>query len=289
MRTQKFMHKRIYILVILAFFAVNISVNDIYAQKMPKQKSTKISKRYKTKEAKYEAAKAFYTKGAYLSAAQLFEEVYPLYITSPEAENILFLFASSYMKNHDYQMAAFHFKDYLRRYPQSHRTEEACFLAAKCYYMNSPDYNLDQSDSHLAIEDLEVFLNSFPGSQFNEEANAMVDSLRNKLAKKDFKIACMYYNTGSYQAAQVSFNNLFKDYPYSPFTEEALLYLVKNNYEYAQKSIESKKLLRYQLTIDTKNKLRAHNAESKFLPEAEKLAAEAQKKIDKLLENNKVN
>ena len=289
MRAQKFMHKQLFIFVILTFFAVNLSTNEVYAAQKPKQKSTKVSKRYKTKEAKYEAAKAYYDKGAYLSAAQLFEEVYPLYLASPEAENILFLFADSYLKNHDYLMAAFHFKDYLRRYPQSYRTEDVSFLAAKCYYMNSPAYNLDQTDSYLAIEDLEVFLNAFPGSKYNEEANGMIDSLQNKLAKKNFKVACMYYNTGSYKAAQIAFNNLFKDFPYSVYTEESLYFLVKNSYEYAQKSIENKRLERYQMAIDNKNKLKAHNAESKFLPEAEKLATEAQKKMDKLLEINKIN
>jgi outer membrane protein assembly factor BamD len=255
-----------------------------FAEKKPKTNKGRISKRYKTKEAKYEAAKTYYAKGAYLSAAQLLEEIYPLYISSHEGENILFLFADSYMKNHDYLMAAFHFKDYLRRYPQSPRAEEASFLAARCYFFNSPAYNLDQTDSYLAIEDLEIFLNAYPSSKFQEEGNMMIDSLRNKLAKKDFNIALMYYNTGNHLAAQISFNNLFKDYPTSSYTEEIMYYLVKNSYEYAQKSIEEKKLERYQMTIDHKNKLKAYNAESKFLSDVEKIAGEAEKKRTKLLE-----
>jgi outer membrane protein assembly factor BamD len=258
-----------------------------FAEKKPKNSKRVISKRYKTKEAKYEAAKTYYDKGAYLSAAQLFEEIYPLYISSNEGENILFLFADSYMKNHDYLMAAFHFKDYLRRYPQSTRAEEASFLSSRCYFLNSPVYNLDQTDSYLALEDLEIFLNAYPNSKYQDEGNMMIDSLRNKLAKKDFSIARMYYNTGNYLAAQVSFNNLFKDFPNSAFTEETLYYLVKNSYEYAQKSIEEKKIERYQMAIDNKNKLKAYNAESKFLSEAEKIAGEAEKKRNKILENDK--
>ena len=276
------MHKKTIILIVLALFLTGIPVS--YGQKS-KQKQTKTSKRYKTKEAKYEAAKTYYAKGAYLSAAQLFEEIYPLYLSSSEGENILFLFADSYMKNHDYLMAAFHFKDYLRRYPQSPRAEDATFLAARCYYMNSPAYNLDQTDSYLAIEDLEIFLNAYPGSKFQNEANGMIDTLRGKLARKEFNIACMYYDIGSYKAAQITFNNLFKDYPSSIYTEESLFYLVKNSYEYAQKSVENKKTERYQAVIENKNRLKAHNPESKFLPEAEKLAADAEKKRNKLLEN----
>ncbi|MDR1879088.1 MAG: outer membrane protein assembly factor BamD [Bacteroidales bacterium] len=270
--------------MLLALFTVDLCS---FAANKPQKNKNRVSKRYKTKEAKYEAAKTYYEKGAYLSAAQLFEEIYPLYISSSEGENILFLFADSYMKNHDYLMAAFHFKDYLRRYPQSPRAEEASFLAARCYYLNSPAYNLDQTDSYLAIEDLEIFLNTYPSSKFQEEGNGMMDSLRNKLAKKDFNIALMYYNTGNYKAANISFDNLFKDYPNSAFIESSLYYLVKNNFEYAQKSIDSKKSERYQMVVDNKNKLKAFDINSKFLPEAEKLAAEAEKRRDKILENSK--
>jgi len=109
--------------------------------------------------------------------------------------------------------------------------------------------------------------------------------LRNKLAKKDFNIARMHYNIGNYQAAQILFNNLFKDFPNSTFTEESLYYLVKNSYEYAQKSQEGKKVERYQMVIDNKNKLKAFNMASKYLPEAEKLANDAEKKRNKILEN----
>jgi len=277
------MRRKALIFIVLALFTVDISA---FAAKNPKTSKSRVSKRYKTKEAKYEAAKTYYSKGAYLSAAQLFEEVYPLYLSSQEGENILFLFSDSYMKNHDYLMAAFHFKDYLRRYPQSPRAEEASFLASKCYYLNSPVYNLDQTDSYLALESLEIFLNAYPSSKHQEEGNMMIDSLRNKLAKKDFTIARMHYNIGNYQAAQISFNNLFKDFPNSAFTEEALYYLVKNSYEYAQKSQEGKKVERYQMVIDNKNKLKVYNAASRFLPEAEKLASDAEKKRDKILENN---
>jgi len=277
------MRKKTIILIILALFAGDVAA---FAAKKPSQNTGKsrLSKRYKTKEAKYEAAKTYYSKGAYLSAAQLFEEVYPLYVSSTEGENILFLFADSYMKNQDYLMAAFHFKDYLRRYPQSQRAEDANFLASKCYFLNSPIYNLDQTDSYLAIESLEIFLNAYPSSQYQTEGNMMIDSLRNKLAKKEFNIARMHYNIGNYQAAQISFTNLFKDFPNSAYTEESLYYLVKNSYEYAQKSQENKKIERYQMVIDNKNKLKAYNETSKFLPEAEKLAIDAEKKRDKILE-----
>lgn len=275
------MRRTIVVFILLTLFSV--SFVDVFANKNPSAKNGKVSRKYKTKEAKYEAAKAYYAKGAYLSAAQLFEEVYPLYISAKEGDTILFLFANSYMKNKDYLMGAFHFKDYLRRYPQSSRAEEASFLAARCYFLNSPAHNLDQTDSYLAIESLEIFLNTFPKSPFADAANGMIDTLQTKLAKKDFSIAVMYYNTENYKAAQICFSNLLKEYPGNALTEETLYYMIKNSYQYAQKSVESKKVERYQMTIDNYLRLKAFNANSKFLPETEKLMHEATKKRDKIL------
>ncbi|MCL2131141.1 MAG: outer membrane protein assembly factor BamD [Lentimicrobiaceae bacterium] len=276
------MRKITVLFILIALFSVG---SEAAVSKKKPEKKSRISRKYKTKEAKYQAAKTYYAKGAYLSAAQLFEEVYPLYMSSREGDTILFLFADSYMKNADYLMAAFHFRDYIRRYPQSPRVEEASFLSARCYYLNSPVYNLDQTDSRSAIENLEFFINAYPQSPFVETANGMIDTLQTKLARKDFNVAVMYYNTGNYNAAQIYFSNLLKDYPGTVYTEEALYYMIKNSYEYAQKSVESKKVERYQMAIDNCLRLRALKADSKFLPEVAKLMADAIKKRDKLLEN----
>jgi outer membrane protein assembly factor BamD len=122
-----------------------------------------------------------------------------------------------------------------------------------------------------------------------EAANGMIDTLQMKLAKKDFNVAVMYYNTGNYKSAQICFNNLLKDYPGTTYTEEALYYMTKNSYEYAQKSVESKKVERYQAAIDNCLRLRALKQNSKFLPEAEKLMNDAIKKRDKILEEQIIN
>jgi len=280
----------LFMTVIPVFAQQPIKIND-RKEKTIKQKEQKSGnrkfKKYKTKEAKYEAAKAYYNKGAYLTASQLLEEIYPLYISSPQGDSILFLFANSYYKNNDFLIAAFYFNDYLKKYPQSPRSEEAAFLRSKAYFLNSPNYNLDQTDSYLALNNLELFVNYYPQSQYINEVNNMMDSIRNKLAKKDFAIASMYYRTEKYKSAQVAFQNLLRDYPESPYVEQAMLLWIKNNYEYAMKSVETKKVERFQSVIDIKNKLHAKYPQSAFLPDADKLAADAEKRITKLLEENK--
>ena len=252
-------------------------------EKKSKTKTSRKFRKYKTKEEKFEAAKMYYSKGSYLTASQLLEEIYPLYLGTEKGDSILFLFASSYYRNADYLIAAFYFNDFLRKYPQSPRAEDAAFYRAKAYYLNSPDYNLDQTDTYLAKENLEMFANYYPKGEHIEEVNVMLDSVRNKLALKDFSIAMMYYRTKNYKSAQIAFQNLMKDYADSKYVEEALFIMMKNNYEYAMKSVEAKKLERFQMVIDVKHKLKAKYPTSPYLAEAEKISNEVEKRMAKLI------
>jgi len=256
-------------------------------EKKSKTKTSRKFRKYKTKEEKFEAAKMYYSKGSYLTASQLLEEIYPLYLGTEKGDSILFLFASSYYRNADYLIAAFYFNDFLRKYPQSPRAEDAAFHRAKAYYLNSPDYNLDQTDTYLAKENLEMFANYYPKGEHIEEVNVMLDSVRNKLALKDFSIAMMYYRTKNYKSAQIAFQNLMKDYADSKYVEEALFIMMKNNYEYAIKSVEAKKLERFQMVIDVKNKLKAKYPTSPYLAEAEKISNEVEKRMAKLIAEKK--
>ena len=229
-----------------------------------------------------EKAKRFYDKKQFLSAAKYFEELYPLSIGQPIADTILFLFADCYFQNKDYQMAAFHFKDYTRRYPGTARTELAYLKCLQAIYNLSPAYSLDQYETKYAIEEINYFIQQYPNSSYMEECNTMMDELRNKLAHKDFEQLKLYYNTENYKAAQIAAKNFSKDYTYSAYSDDALYILVKNNYEYAKKSVEAKKQERFMACVDAYDKLRIHYPDSPFLTEAKKIADEADKQINKI-------
>lgn len=272
--------------VLLLVMLISACSVDLYAQSKNSEKSPRKYRKYKTKEAKFKAAKTYYDKGLYLSAAELFEQVYPLYMGSVQGDSILFLFASSYYKNEDYLMAAFHFNDFVKKYPYSPRAEEAAFLAAKAHFLIIPSYNLDQTDALLAKDGLENFLESHPGSAYNNECNAMLDTIRNQMAHKAYAAAYLYYRIGQYAAAQIAYNNLLKDYPGSMYTEKALYDMVKNNYDYAEKSVAGKQGERYQQAIDCHRRLEAKFPQSAYLAETKKIAENATKKRDIALKEN---
>jgi len=235
----------------------------------------------------YEKAMKYYDSKAYLSAARIFEELYPLSIGTPLGDTILFLFADCYYQNRDYQMATFHFKDYTRRYPGTEKTELAALNAVKSMYYTSPDYNLDQFVTLLAIDEINLFIQQYPYSKYIEECNDILDEMRNKLAKKDMELVKMYYEIGYYEAAQILARNFLKIYSASKYAPEVLYILLKNNYDFARRSVDSKKYFRYKDCLETYEMLQLQYPESTFIADSKKIVLDVENQIKKLEENNK--
>jgi outer membrane protein assembly factor BamD len=253
-----------------------------------KKKSTSSKSRNKGKvnfesfKQYYEKAMKYYNNKAYLSAARIFEELYPLSIGTPLGDTILFLFADSYYQNHDYQMAAFHFRDYTRKYPGSERTELAALNAVKAMYYNSPDYNLDQLVTNMAIDEINLFIQQYPYSKYIEECNEILDEMREKLAKKDMELVRMYFDIGYYEATQITAQNFLKTYSSSKYAPEVLYLLIKNNYDFARKSVDNKKYNRYKECLDAFETMQNQYPENHFLAESKKIATEVENQIKKL-------
>ena len=150
-------------------------------------------------------------------------------------------------------MAAYYFKNFIKTYPTSSHAEECAFLTAYCYYLNSPEPSLDQSNTLKAIEELKLFANRYPKSDKVAECNNLIDMLRDKLEVKAFNNSKLYFHLTYYKAAVVAFNNLIKDYPDTRFKEEAYFFILKSNYLLALNSIESKRKERFENTLSAYN------------------------------------
>jgi outer membrane protein assembly factor BamD len=271
------------------FFEVNEVAETIVApidfknkKKRSKTKKSSGKVNFETFRQYYEKALKFYDNKAYLSAARIFEELYPLSIGTSLGDTILFLFADSYFQNRDYQMAAFHFRDYARRYPGTERTELAALNAVKAMFYTSPEYYLDQFITVLTIDEISLFIQQYPNSNQINECNKMLDDLNDKLAKKDLEIIRMYYQTGYYEATKIMVRNFMKTFPATKFAPEVLSILVRSNYDFARKSVEQKKYSRFKDCLEAFETLRLQYPENNFIADSKKIADEAANQIKKL-------
>ena len=235
--------------------------------------------------AKYKAAEAYYNTGEYRRANRLYEQILPSYRGKPQAQRVIFYFADTYLQTKDYYLAAYQFESFVKSFPKSDKLQEASFLAAKCYYLLSPRYSLDQTNTNDALDKLQIFIDNYPNSEFLAEANSYVQELQTKLEKKDFEISKQYHTIRDYKSAINAFDNFISSYPGTPFREDALYYKFLSSYEIAINSVYYKKLDRLKGLQGIYDIITRYYPETLFLEDLDKKMERAAKEIS-LLENN---
>jgi len=228
---------------------------------------------------KYELAESLYNKKDYSKALQILDELVNVYRGTENAEKIYFMYAFSYYGQDDYILAGYHFKQFYKIFPSSKHAEEALYMNAYCKYLDSPVYTLDQTSTYEALEELQLFINTFPESTRVGDANKLMDELREKLEKKAYGVAFLYYKTEDFKAAIIALKNVLKDFPETKRKEEISYYIAKASYIYAQKSVDSKKPERYRSTVDVCNSFLRTFSGSRYVKEVTAILNTSNKKI----------
>lgn len=230
---------------------------------------------------KYDAAIKYYEAKEYSKSLALFEELISVYRGTNKAEKIMYYYAYATYAGGEYLLAGYHFNNFVKTFPLSDKTEECAFMYAYCYFLESPRYSLDQTDTKNAIKELQFFINKYPNSERVKQCNELVDRLREKLEKKNYEISKQYYFLDDYKAAITSFENVLKDFPDTKYREEVMYLIVKSNYTYAVKSIDTKKTERLKSTVDAYNKFASFfPKESKYSRDAEFYYTNAKKQLE---------
>nr|WP_254073580.1 outer membrane protein assembly factor BamD [Cellulophaga sp. HaHaR_3_176] len=238
-------------------------------------------------KAKYDMAEKYYDAEDYKRANRLLEQIAPKYIGKPQGERVMFFLSNSLFQIKDYSTAGYQFERFIKSYPKSDKAQEAGFLGAKSYYMLSPKYSLDQTDTDKALQKLQTFINTYSDSEFMPEANAMAKELTSKKELKALEIAKQFAKLGEFYtlnysiSAIAALDNFVLDYPGSIYKEEALYYKVKATTILALNSTENKKQERL---ADAKT---AYTSLKKNFPqtEYEKKAGDLMDKVEKELQN----
>ena len=197
----------------------------------------------------YTQALSYYQNGDYARSLQLFENLLGKFQERQKAESIYYhyIYCNYYMK--DYLSAAYHAKNFNSKFILSDKKEEIAFLAAHCYYMDTPRSSLDQANTYKAIDELQLFINTYPSSDSLNRINDLMLDLNVKLEKKNFDLVKLYYETGKYQSAIYATNSYLLDFPESIFIEQINYIQLKSYYELAKNSIDEKKQQRLKEAI----------------------------------------
>ncbi|WQD34049.1 outer membrane protein assembly factor BamD [Sphingobacterium spiritivorum] len=202
---------------------------------------------------KYQEAVKFYEKKKYTKALALFDDLMQRYRGQAEAEDLYYYTAYTNYRLKDYTSARYHFKQFAQTFPNSAKAEECRFMTAYCFYLDSPRSSLDQENTRKAIDELQLFVNLYPESEKAKEAADLIQQLRDKLEKKAFSNAKLYYDMGlndDYKAAVIALENVLKEYPDTKYAEEINYLIIKAQFRYAEKSTPRRQEERYSKVID---------------------------------------
>lgn len=220
-------------------------------------------------QAKYQAALAYYEQEEYYKASVLLDQVLPVIKGTIDGEKATFLRAYAYYHQGQFILSASYFQEFVRVYSRSDYALEAAYLQAHSLYMQSPDYNLDQSSTYDAINAFQTFLNRNPYSEYAPRATAMIDELQEKLEYKDFENARHYYKLERWEAARVAFETFQDEFPDSHHVEEVMYLAIDAEFSYAKASIRAKQKERYQKTVELYEQFVDKYPKSTFIRDAE--------------------
>lgn len=230
-------------------------------------------------DAKYAAAFDYFNNGKYNKAAQLFESLAVLTSGTDRDDTVQYYWGLSNYRFKDYYTAETNFTKFITNFPRSPFAEEASFLRIDCLYRSTLRYELDQVPTHNAISVISQYLVENPGNTHNAICHKMLKELNDRLDKKAYENARLYYKMEDYKSSRVAFRNILKDDAENIYREDILYYIAKSSYKYAFLSVESKQKERYLTFVDDYYNFIGELPESPYRKELDVLYRRAQKAL----------
>jgi len=232
-------------------------------------------------ESKYAAAFEYFEAGKYNKAAQLFESLSMQTSGTPQDDTVLYYWGLSNYNYKDYYTAETNFERFCNSYPRSPFTADARFLRIDCLYRETLRYELDQSPTTKALQEIAEYLREYPANGHINDCAEMIKDLNWRLDTKAFEAARIYYKMEDYLAAHVSLINVLKDNSENIYREDILYYTAMSSYKYAKLSVAAKQNERYLTFQDDYLNFVGEYPESKYRNELDNVYQRSQKALGK--------
>lgn len=230
---------------------------------------------------KYEAAFDYYNEGKYSKAGSLFESLSVLTNGTERDDTVRFYWGLSNYKFKDYYTAETNFANFLESYPRSPFASEARYLRLDCLYRSTLRYELDQTPTYKAITEISEYMIEFPQTPHMAACRDMLTELNERLDKKAYEAAKLYYNMEDYKASRVAFRNVLKDDSENIYREDILYYIAMSSFKYADMSIPEKQKERYLTFVDDYLNFIGEIPESHYRKELDNVYRKVQKALGK--------
>ena len=230
-------------------------------------------------DAKYEAAFQYFNDNKFSRAASLFESLSVLTNGTERDDTVRFYWGLSNYKFKDYYTAETNFEQFLTTYPRSPFASEATYLRLDCLYRQTLRYELDQTPTYKAINEISAYILEYPTNEHMQECRDMLLELNERLDRKAYENARLYYKMEDYLAARVAFKNVLKDDADNMYREDILYHIAMASYNYAHESVPAKQKERYLAFVDDYLNFVGELPDSHYRKELDAVYARAQRAL----------
>lgn len=199
---------------------------------------------------KYKAAFNYFDEGKFTKSAAIFESLSMLTEGTEKDDTVKYYWGLSNYNSKDYYTAETNFDQFVSSYPRSPFASQARYLRLDCLYRQTLRYELDQTPTYKAMNAISEYVIDYPESENLESCRQMLDELGERLDKKAYEGAKLYYKMEDYLASRIAFRNILKDDAENIYREDILYYIAMSSYKYAYLSIQQKQKERYLTFID---------------------------------------
>ena len=226
---------------------------------------------------KYKAAFEYFNNKKYTKASSLFESLSVLTEGTEKDDTVKYYWGLSNYNAKDYYTAETNFEKFVEVYPRSAFAPEARYLRLECLYKQTLRYELDQTPTYKALNAVSEYILDYPESDHMQVCRDMLTELGERLDRKAYESAKLYYKMEDYLASRVAFRNVLKDDSENIFREDILYYIAMSSYKYASLSIPEKQKERYLVFIDDYLNFIGEISESQYRKELDLVYARVQK------------
>ena len=230
-------------------------------------------------DAKYEAAFQYFNEGKYSKAGSLFESLSMLTNGTERDDTVRYYWGLSNYKFKDYYTAETNFDQFIQSFPRSPFISDATYLRIDCLYRSTLRYELDQTPTYKAINAISQYILEHPDSEHMAVCHDMLTELNERLDRKAYEAAKLYYKMEDYLASRVAFRNVLKDDSENVYREDILYYIAMSSYKYASLSVPAKRRERYLTFMDDYYNFIGELPESHYRRELDNVYRKAQKAL----------
>ncbi len=179
-----------------------------------------------TAEVLYENCRKQIKRGYHIKALELCTRLRNYYRDSPYAVLAELAIGDLHFEKTDYDLARVAYEDFMRMHPRHEKTDYVVYkLGLTSYKKASRVASRDQTWTRQAVNTWTNFDARFPESEHTGEVTELRSKSRDRLARKELRIAEFYAGRGKFGAASLRLEAMLRSYPDATDADHAVALL----------------------------------------------------------------